>query len=76
MIPIYWDKNFERELLMLNYLDSRNLSKIWWLSAVTIIIGALLGTDSTLPGVLPYFAFIFFGGISPVSYTHLTLPTN
>ena len=48
---------------MLNYLDSRNLSKIWWLSAVTIIIGALLGTDSTLPGVLPYFAFIFFGGI-------------
>ena len=49
---------------MLNYLDSRNLSKIWWISAVTIIIGALLGTDSTLPGVLPYFAFIFFGGIS------------
>lgn len=49
---------------MLNYLDSRSLTKFWWTSAATLLIGALLGTDSTLPGVLPYFAFIVFGGLS------------
>lgn len=49
---------------MINYLNSRTLTKIWWLSALTLILGAFLGTDSTLPGVLPYFAFIFFGCIS------------
>ena len=43
----------------------------------TLVIALILmGVSSTLIGLLPTYAMIGVGAPIPVSYTHLTLPTN
>lgn len=49
---------------MLDFFKQRPLVKFWPLSIITLLLGAYFATNQILPGILVYFVFLFFGGLS------------
>lgn len=49
---------------MLNFFKQHPLTKFWPLSIISLLLGAYFATSQILPGILVYFVFLFFGGLS------------